>query len=64
MGFQETPLTLIELTLFYSHGGGLSVCLHQAQPSSIHANGVTLFGVILSFLFLELILGNLTALLP
>ena len=46
MGYQETPLTLIESTLVYSHGGGFSVCL-QAQPSSIHANGDNLFDVLL-----------------
>ena len=53
MGYEEIPPTLIESTLFYSHGGGLSVCLHQAQASSIHANGVTLFGVVFSFLFYD-----------
>jgi len=54
MGYEEIPPTLIESTLFYSHGGGLSVCLHQAQASSIHANGVTLFGVVFSFSFFRI----------
>ena len=57
MGYQEILLTFNELTLFYSHGGGLSVCLHQAQPPSILANGVVFS--FSSLFFMKCIVGNL-----
>ena len=34
------------------------MCLHQAQPSSIHANGVNLFGVVFTFSFHFFATGN------